>query len=231
MSFRLWAYRAKGFPSFPSVTAMTSNLNRNPSLHGISYPTCSYSSQTSDAATSPLRANAPSPGVPPAELIGGPAALYASLVLEGKLRNDPHQRKTVQVLQELYANLQTYTEPAILEELLELEQDKPVHAQKGKADMSSPDFAWQKEEDGILGMVGELVTGCPLYGEVLIFCCGQFTKLFKKKKTETNENSIVAPQSLYLYGDVGVYYDLMCKAPLTVILLSENRHWKNYDNG
>ncbi|KAJ3043698.1 hypothetical protein HDV00_004471 [Rhizophlyctis rosea] len=149
------------------------------------YSLWKYSTKPPDVASKPLPSTPPTPGAQPppsTQTVGGPAALYASLVLQGQLRNDPHQRKTVAVLQQLYDNLQTYKEPPIQEENLDIESHIPVHAQKGKADMSSPDFAWQKEEDGIYGM---------------------FTKWFRRQKQSAAAEVVEAPKSLYLYGDVG----------------------------
>ncbi|KNC98415.1 uncharacterized protein SPPG_06119 [Spizellomyces punctatus DAOM BR117] len=113
----------------------------------------------------------------------GPAAKYSKLVKQGSLRDDPHQRETVRLLQDLYDRLQLYTPPPIQQVALELDDHVPIHKQKGRDDMLSPDFAWIKEsEENLLSKLSSF-----------------FTR--RKKQQQMVEQK--GPTGLYLYGDVG----------------------------
>ncbi|KAJ3290653.1 hypothetical protein HK104_006613 [Borealophlyctis nickersoniae] len=151
------------------------------------FPRLCYSSLVAEPSSLPI-ASASAPQhiatPPPSSVTGkGPAGCYSQLISQNQLRPDPHQRETISILQNLYDQLQAYREPPVLETVTSPENGGPLHAEKGKADMLSPDFAWQREEATSGGIFGKLF--------------GRYSK--KKKVPEAR----YGPRSLYLYGDVG----------------------------
>ncbi|TPX55235.1 hypothetical protein PhCBS80983_g05500 [Powellomyces hirtus] len=116
------------------------------------------------------------------EISKGPTAYYASLVDSGALRSDPHQKTTVALLQDLYDGLQGYTPPPIQEIEVDPDRVRPTHEHKGKDDMLSPDFAYQKSEESVMTKVMSWFSG-------------------KSAKKEVLQQT--GPRGLYLYGDVG----------------------------
>ena len=67
----------------------------------------------------------------------GPNHAYASLIKAGRLRTDPSQKKTVELLHNLSEKLLKHTEPPITK----LSKESSQLLQKKKI-LDSPDFAW-----------------------------------------------------------------------------------------
>lgn len=113
----------------------------------------------------------------------GPASHYANLVAQGKLRQDPHQLKTIQQLQDLYERIQTYPPPPLRS--LSASQKTVIadSVEKDKNLIESPDFAWIRGESG----------------PSLMHRLRHFLTRHQHGKPQVYS----APKGLYLYGSVG----------------------------
>ncbi|RKO86075.1 hypothetical protein BDK51DRAFT_31952, partial [Blyttiomyces helicus] len=161
-------------PRLSSSAAAT--LPAEPTSYSRQLPAAVRPARTpvSSAPAAPTVAAAPDP-------TQGPAALYSSWVAEGRIRDDPHQRRTVALLQDLHDRLGDYVPPPVRPHLVNPDLMKPLHEEKGKNDIASPDFAWHKDEESFL----QKITG-----------------LFSRRKVEEIPD-LLGPKGLYLFGDVG----------------------------
>ncbi|TPX66573.1 hypothetical protein SpCBS45565_g04392 [Spizellomyces sp. 'palustris'] len=174
------------------TSGSTSRIRRGPCIQGIrlvSGPRTTVVHQViartaATATTSSSTQLEPHPAIKPtSQSPQGPAATYSNLVNQGALRDDAHQRETVRLLQDLYERLQSYTPPPIQKVALELDDHVPIHKQKGRDDMLSPDFAWIKEsEENLLS---------------------KLSSFFTRRKRQQQMVEQKGPMGLYLYGDVG----------------------------
>jgi predicted ATPase len=120
----------------------------------------------------------------------GPRHAYASLINVGRLRSDPYQQKTVDLLHNLHEELLRHPEPPKTKlfhqkQVIQLQQNN-------EEEIASPDFAWIKnEEKTFLRQIGEW---------------------FSNRKTA---NSTVLSQKglkgLYMYGSVGTGKSMLSK--------------------
>ena len=79
----------------------------------------------------------------------GPIAAYNNLVASKKLRADPHQFKTMQLLESLFLDLESYQPPDLPRpHVVKNTIMKQVGGDAGRDKIQSPDFAWieNKEE-------------------------------------------------------------------------------------
>ncbi|KAI8925542.1 AFG1-like ATPase-domain-containing protein [Entophlyctis helioformis] len=104
------------------------------------------------------------------------------MVVSGKLRNDPHQRQTVALLQSLYRELLAYNPPVLPPPKVEKKRVMAeVGNDAGREKILSPDFAWiDQNEQTVFGM---------------------FKSLFESKAAADSVS--YGPKGLYLFGDVG----------------------------
>jgi protein AFG1 len=106
-----------------------------------------------------------------------PLSIYQALIKSKKIIPDAHQIKTIELLQKLFVDLQSYKPPL----LINIDQVKKFHTQQNE--MLSPDFAWIKQSEASL--IDKL-------GNALSFRQKSITPAIK-----------TGPKGLYLYGSVG----------------------------
>lgn len=118
-----------------------------------------------------------------------PSTAYARLAAAGKLRDDPFQRRIVGMLDELHAQLETYTQPAVPE------------PEEGLVNAAAP--------KGVLGRLRDVFrpadqTERKLDQMVVPNVIGSVMAYFARPPAE---HAVVRPEgvppSLYLYGEVG----------------------------
>ncbi|KAI8816865.1 AFG1-like ATPase-domain-containing protein [Fimicolochytrium jonesii] len=160
-----------------SISSPTHKLSTIVGQHN-STATINASATTSSPSTA-----ASAGAAPPSQ---GPLATYTDLLERGLLRPDAHQRKTVELLENLYLRVKAYDPPPVQHIDLEADKALPAHKQHGRDDIMSPDFAWavKQEEETFLSKVFGLFGG-------------------KKEKGVADVVEQRGPRGLYLFGDVG----------------------------
>lgn len=119
----------------------------------------------------------------------GPMHSYRNLIKQGRLKTDPFQEKTIQLLQDLHEKLVIHPEPPIIKLVHQIKDVREI--QRNSNQITSPDFAWIQKEKTFFGKVGEWVY-----------------KRRTAKSVNLFQNGL---KGLYMYGSVGTGKTMLSK--------------------